>query len=112
LFFGGLARLDYMEGNKRSFVVYMSNELKTHRTKLDKADELYENHIGKMLNPPNEKTLQLLPPLVRHEFSLRDGVKTDIVFSGLGWVAIHGKGGRIAAWAPKGVAVTLREALV
>ncbi len=112
LFFGGLARLDYMEGNKRSFVVYMSNELKTHRTKLDKADELYENHIGKMLNPPNEKTLQMLPPLVRHEFSLRDGVKTDIVFSGLGWVAIHGKGGRIAAWAPKGVAVTLREALV
>ena len=65
-----------------------------------------------MLNPPNEKTLEILPPLVRHEFSLRDGVKTDIVFSGLGWVAIHGKGGRIAAWAPKGVAVTLREALV
>ncbi len=44
-----------------------------------------------MLNPPNEKTLEQLPPLVRHEFSLRDGVKTDIVFSGLGWVAIHGK---------------------
>jgi hypothetical protein len=39
-------------------------------------------------------------------------MKTDIVFSGLGWVAVHGKGGRVAAYAPKGVAVSLREALV
>lgn len=112
LFFGGLARLDYMEGNKRSFVIYMSNELKVHRTKLEKADDLYANHNGELLSPPNEKTREMLPPLVRHEFSLRDNMKTDIVFSGLGWVAVHGKGGRVAAYAPKGVAVSLREALV
>ena len=101
-----------MEGNKRSFVIYMSNDLKVHRTKLDKADDLYANHNGELLSPPNEKTLEMLPPLVRHEFSLRDNMKTDIVFSGLGWVAVHGKGGRVAAYAPKGVAVSLREALV
>ncbi|WP_100013353.1 ribosome biogenesis GTPase YqeH, partial [Lentibacillus sediminis] len=60
LFFGGLARLDFIKGERQSFVCYFSNQLTIHRTKLDKADMLYENHLGELLSPPNAETLETL----------------------------------------------------
>ena len=51
LFFGGLSRFDYASGGRSSFVCYMPNELKIHRTKLENADQLYEKHAGEMLAP-------------------------------------------------------------
>lgn len=33
LFFGGLARIDYISGGKRPLVCYFSNDLNIHRTK-------------------------------------------------------------------------------
>src|SRR5690606_33112184 len=41
LFFGGFARFDFIKGDRQSFTCYMSNALPIHRTKLDRADELY-----------------------------------------------------------------------
>lgn len=110
LFFGGLARLDYLAGGRNALVCYVSNELNIHRTKLEKADELYENHLGEMLQPPGKEALENFPPLVRHEFKLTED-KTDIVFSGLGWVTVEEKG-RVAAYVPKGVTVSVRTALI
>ncbi|MCU9613951.1 ribosome biogenesis GTPase YqeH [Caldibacillus lycopersici] len=111
LFFGGLARFDYIKGGRRSFVCYLSNELSIHRTKLEKADDLYENHKGELLQPPRVDELEDFPALVRHEFSIKDG-KTDIVFSGLGWVTISEPGAVIAAYVPKGVRVYVRPSLI
>ncbi len=102
LFFGGLARLDFAKGDSQSFVVHMSNELHIHRTKTEKADELYANHLGELLSPPKLKDVDKFPSLVKHEFKLTND-KTDIVFSGLGWVTVHGKGTIIRAYVPKGV---------
>ena len=39
--------------------------------------------------PPGPKELADFPKLVRHEFTVKD--KTDIVFSGLGWIRVQGK---------------------
>ncbi|MER2256195.1 MAG: ribosome biogenesis GTPase YqeH, partial [Priestia megaterium] len=39
LYFGGLARLDYVQGGRKSLTCYVSNDLHIHRTKLEKADE-------------------------------------------------------------------------
>ncbi|MDQ0216720.1 ribosome biogenesis GTPase YqeH [Oikeobacillus pervagus] len=111
LFFGGLARFDYITGGKRSFTCYVSNELNIHRTKLENADDLYEKHIGEMLAPPRREQLAEFPSLVRHEFSIKEG-KTDIVFSGLGWVTINEPGAILAAFAPKGVSVFIRKSLI
>lgn len=86
LFFGGLARLDFIKGDKQPFVCYFSNELPIHRTKLENADELYANHLGELLAPPNEKTLVTLPELIGSAYRIT-GNKTDIVFPGLGWVS-------------------------
>lgn len=52
LYFGGLARLDYVQGGRKSLTCYVSNDLHIHRTKLEKADELYEKQAGELLQPP------------------------------------------------------------
>jgi 30S ribosome assembly GTPase len=111
LFFGGLSRLDYISGGRRSFTCHFSANLKIHRTKLEKADELYANHLGDLLQPPSGDELKEFPELVRHEFMIKEG-KTDIVFSGLGWVTVNDPGAKIAAYVPKGVNVTLRRSLI
>ncbi|MBP2078125.1 ribosome biogenesis GTPase YqeH [Oceanobacillus polygoni] len=111
LYFGGLARIDFIKGERQSFVCYFSNELPIHRTKLENADELYENHIGELLAPPNESTLEQLPKFTQSTFKL-SGEKTDIVFPGLGWVSIAGTDTTVAAHSPKGVSVTVRKSLL
>ncbi|MGM0900156.1 MAG: ribosome biogenesis GTPase YqeH [Bacillota bacterium] len=111
LFFGGLARFDYLSGGRRSFTCYLSNELNIHRTKLEKANELYKNHVGEMLTPPREEQLNEFPELVRYEFTIKEP-KTDIVFSGLGWMTVNEAGAKVAAHVPKGVQVMLRKSLI
>lgn len=111
LFFGGLARLDYMSGGRRSLTCYLSNELHIHRTKLEKADELYKNHAGELLTPPRQEQMDEFPVLVPHEFSLKEA-KMDIVFSGLGWVTVNEPGAKIVAHVPKGVNVMIRKSLI
>ncbi|QZT33419.1 ribosome biogenesis GTPase YqeH [Caldalkalibacillus thermarum TA2.A1] len=111
LFFGGLARLDFASGERQSFVCYMSNELPVHRTKLEKADELYSKHLGGMLSPPGNESLKEWGPLDQHTFSLKDEL-CDIVFSGLGWVAVKGTGARLTAYAPKGAGVYVRPSMI
>ncbi|MFD3447659.1 ribosome biogenesis GTPase YqeH [Microbacteriaceae bacterium 4G12] len=110
LFFGGLARLDYISGGRRSLVCYLSNHLHIHRTKLEKADELYENHVGQLLSPPFPEELDEFPELSRYEFMIREP-KTDIVFSGLGWVTVNEPGAKVAVYVPKGVSASLRKSL-
>jgi hypothetical protein len=111
LYFGGLARLDFLKGEKQSFVCYFSNELQIHRTKLEKADELYKNHAGKLLSPPGPESMELLPSFLESDFHIKNE-KTDIVFPGLGWVTIDQPDTVVTAHSPKGVAVTKRKALI
>lgn len=112
LFFGGLARLDYISGgDRRPHVCYFANELYIHRTKLEKADELYKARKGELLIPPTKENRDQLPKLVKHEFKI-NSEKTDVVFSGLGWVTLEGKRAQIVAYAPKGVEVSVRKSLI
>ncbi|MDT8861442.1 ribosome biogenesis GTPase YqeH [Alkalihalobacillus sp. MEB130] len=111
LFFGGLGRFDFVSGERTSFTCYFSNELHIHRTKREKADELYENHLGELLTPPNKDGKDSLPPLVKHTFHIKEK-KVDIVFSGLGWVTVNGTNIQVEGYAPKGVNVTIRESII
>lgn len=111
LFFGGLARFDYISGGRRSFVCHFSNMIEIHRTKLEKADQLYEKHVGEMLTPPRREQLDEFPPLVRHEFMIKEG-KMDIVFSGLGWITVNEPGAKVAVHVPKGVHAMIRRSLI
>ncbi len=111
LFFGGLARFDYLSGGRRSFTCYVSNELGIHRTKLEKANQLYQDHAGELLTPSLDRVDGEIPELVPHHFSLKEG-KMDIVFSGLGWITINEPGAKIVAHVPKGVSVMIRKSLI
>lgn len=111
LFFGGLARLDIIKGNKQSIICYFSNELSIHRTKTDKADELYANHLGDLLSPPSKKSMKSLPKMTSSTFKMADG-KTDIVFPGLGWVSVSGEDITIRAHSLKDVSISIRKSLL
>ncbi|MDN6640524.1 MAG: ribosome biogenesis GTPase YqeH [Tetragenococcus sp.] len=109
LFLGGLARFDFIQGEKSSFTVYVANDLMIHRTKLEKADSFYDNHVGELLQPPREDEKDAFPELARFEFSIKE--KTDIVFAGLGWITVKDPA-VVSGWAPKGVDVITRKALI
>ncbi|KQL58043.1 MULTISPECIES: ribosome biogenesis GTPase YqeH [Bacillaceae] len=111
LFIGGLARLDFIKGEPTSFIVYVSNRLTIHRTKLEKADQLYQNHIGELLQPPTSEDEQAVFDFKSQTFKLKDG-SVDIVFSGLGWITIKGAGVTVNAHAPKEVAISHRTSIL
>jgi hypothetical protein len=113
LFFGGLARFDFVEGERQSFTIYLSNGITVHRTKLARADELYAEHRGKMLSPPDASNLDALPPWTRHRLRIAPGTRTDVVVSGLGWIRVNGdRGALVDMFAPKGIKVLLRDAMI
>lgn len=87
LFVGGLARIDYLTGEKTSFVCYFGEFLKIHRTKLSNADELYKNQVGTLLTPPFEEEPFILKP---HTFRMMGNTKHDIVIPGLGFITVKG----------------------
>jgi 30S ribosome assembly GTPase len=63
------------------------------------------------LQPPRQEQMDEFPELVAHEFMIKQG-KTDIVFSGLGWVTVNDPGAKVVAYAPKGVGVFIRASLI
>jgi 30S ribosome assembly GTPase len=111
LFIGGLARIDFIKGDRQPFVFYVSNHLNIHRTKLENADEIYRKHLGEMLSPPGKEMAESLGKLDTFTFKVPEG-NYDLVISGLGWVALHGSGANVAVHVPKGVAASLRPSLI
>ena len=86
LFFGGVARFDFIQGERSSFIAYVANDVVLHRTKLEKADAFIKNMLVVFTTASSDE-LADFPELVRFEFSIKR--KTDIVFAGLGWITVH-----------------------
>lgn len=110
LFFGGLARIDYVEGGKRPLVCYFSNNLNIHRTKTEKANELWRTQIGQLLSPPNAKEDFNFDDIkaVRLETGKE---KRDVMIAGLGFITI-GPGAKVIVRVPKSVDVVLRNSIM
>ncbi len=113
LFFGALARFDFIKGEHQSFTCYVSNAIQIHRTKLERADELYAEHKGVLLTPPRKEDLDRLPKWVKQTVSIPKGKKMDVLISGLGWIKVNSEAGaELAVHVPKGVKVAVRESLI
>ncbi len=110
LFIGGLTRMDFISGDRTSFVSHFANQLHIHRTKLEKADNLWQTQAGNVLNPIVTEDGQP-KDMQRHEFMIKDE-KTDLVVSGLGWLTLQGSGQKVAIHAPKGVKVSIRPSII
>lgn len=113
LFFGAMARFDFIQGERQSFTCFLSNQISIHRTKLERADSLYADHAGEILSPPNVENLPKLPEWTRHEIRIKQGSRSDVFISGLGWVKINSdQGATVAVHAPRGVKVLTRPSLI
>ena len=114
IFFGGMARFDFLEGHPQSFTLYSSNRLKFHRTKLDRADTLYQEHIGTLLQPPTKEDVEALQPWTRHQWKIEGDCPVDIFISGLGWIKINDSTSRpvVSVHVPKGIKVGIRPSLI
>ncbi|MBF0710723.1 MULTISPECIES: ribosome biogenesis GTPase YqeH [unclassified Gemella] len=112
IFFGGLARMDFVKGSRQSFTIYASNLVDLHRTKLENAVSLFEKHLGKMLAPPFEDNLSIFNNVVKKSFRITNR-KIDIVISGLGWITINSDAGcEIDIWLPKEIEVFTRDSII
>lgn len=108
LYFGGLARMDFVKGEHTTFTCYFPKLLKVHRTKLINADALYNKHQTLV---PEIKNIEVVDEMTTYDFKLPDK-KVDIVISGLGFISVHLQNANIKIHAPVGVGVFIREALI
>lgn len=118
IYIGGLARLEVVEGRAFFFTCFFSPLVKLHPGKIEKGEEFVQRHVGELLTPPYSKEgFSQLGNWTTKTFTAKgEGWKkasVDIVFSGLGWIAVTGPGSvRIRLWAPQGVGVFTREPLM
>lgn len=89
LFINGFCSINYLEGEKNSFVLYFSNLLKIHRTKYENSLSFYEDHKDDLLIMPDSFERENLGNLVTHTFDINE--KSDICISGLGFVTVENK---------------------
>ncbi|MCI1290358.1 MAG: ribosome biogenesis GTPase YqeH [Lactobacillus sp.] len=107
LFLGGLGRIDYVQGPKTSFVVYVSRDLYVHRTKTSHAAEFYEKQAGKLLIPPQNPAK--LPAWQGRDYAV--AAKSDLLFGGIGFVTVPA-GCHVRTYTPGGIGQGVRKALI
>ncbi|GMH92922.1 hypothetical protein TL16_g12489 [Triparma laevis f. inornata] len=105
LMIGGVGRIDLHEDCKSFLItVFVSNEVKVHPCKTEKAEELLEKHFGGMLSPPvceegnrGERLNELREGGWEDHVFRIDGkgwkeAAADVTLLGLGWFSITGSG--------------------
>ena len=118
LYIGALARLEVVEGRPFFFTTFFSPQVKIHPGKSENAAEFTEKHVGDLLTPPCEREhFERLGDWTAKSFTAKgEGWKracVDVVFSGLGWIAVTGAGDiKLKIVVPREVGVFTREPLM
>ena len=109
MFFGGMAYFDFIDGDKSAFTFYVNNDLYLHRTKSEKAAEVYAEHKGDLLSPPTAEEAADYPELVSVDVQLN--ANEDLVISSLGWVTVN-KPVKLRLYYPKGIHYSIRKSMI
>ncbi|XP_061542641.1 LOW QUALITY PROTEIN: nitric oxide-associated protein 1 [Phycodurus eques] len=96
LFVGGLARIDFLEGEKSCwFSVIASSQVPVHVSSVEKADAVYQKHGGReLLGVPvgGTERMKNFPALTPQDFQLEGRgpleAAADVKLSSAGWVAV------------------------
>ncbi|SFU94052.1 ribosome biogenesis GTPase YqeH [Alicyclobacillus macrosporangiidus] len=126
LWIAGFARFDFVAGERQPIVVWVSNDLVVHRTKLERADTIGEERYEEVLQvpcPDCRARLGELRPLVVGAGRHRGGGRTrmdvpvprqgcDVVLAGLGWITLFGRDLAGRLFVPEGIQVTVRERMI
>ncbi|KAF4676490.1 nitric oxide associated protein 1 [Perkinsus chesapeaki] len=120
---GGLARIDHkgastqgMHAQPVFLSCFLSNKVTLHVIDTKKADDFLARKKGTFMYPPHSPDAQI-PPLVKHNVEVYapnpHTAMDDISIAGLGWVTVYGYGHEeLAVWAPEGVKVFRRPAML
>lgn len=108
LFLSGLARVDFVSGEKNSFTIYAASHLTLHRTKTENAEEFYEKHYAGLLAPPELDEPVLINDGKVYTFSVTED--SDIEISGYAFISVR-PGAEISVHVPKGVDVNIRQTI-
>lgn len=109
IFLAGLGRMDFIDGEPTSFVIYADQKMYLHRTKTENADEFYQKHVGGLLNPPNTEQIADIPPLKGQIFRPKD--KSDLIFGGIGFITVK-KDITVKTYTPDGIGLGIRKAII
>lgn len=125
LFLGGIARLDFRAGARQPVVLYVSNQLPVHRTKLERAEAIWETHQEDLLQVPCETCRRSFGTLQGHGIQTarpRQAVPKDtivisprgrdIIIPGLGWITLSGASFEGTIWLPSWIEAAYRRRLV
>lgn len=105
---GGMVRLDVFAKGNATVVAYFSDQLKIHRGKQNKADALWEKHIGELLSPTLDEDLHQMKSFDYHKHE----DKLDVVIHGLGWFCISGAFQEVRVYVNCNGNVTFRKAMI
>lgn len=111
IFVGGFGWLDYLDGPKASFTFYFNEQVRLHRKKTNHDNqEFFVKHFGEILIPPKERSVD--PCKIDIATKIENfSYKTDLVFSGLGWISIT-KGKKICLNFNKELTINRRDSLI
>lgn len=91
LFIDDFVQLNFIKGNKTSFILYIENNLNIHRTKLEYAQAKYASLKKNVLKLPTILEQKLLGKKKKYLVKNNLDQKQDVVFAGLGFVTLHGE---------------------
>lgn len=111
LFIQGFVRIDFIEGERTSFVTHLANNIIVHRTKLDKADEFYGKHKDDILLFPTKQEREKMGKFVTKKVKFEKNKKIDIAISGLGFITVLGTGYMEITYF-NNIKVIIREAMI
>lgn len=111
LFIAGFARIDFVQGERSSFISNFANNVLIHRTKLENADDFYSSHKDDLLIYPNNQERERLGELICLEENVEEYEKIDICFNGLGYMTFNGVG-VLKIYYFKNVGVEIRKAMI
>ena len=115
---GGLGVVEILEGKPFFLTFFVSNDVKLHPTRGDRADEFLQKHTGTLITPPfSEERRSALTPFKQDVFTVEgegwQRASVDVVIAGLGWVSITGAGAcRLRVRTPEGTKVDIRPAFM
>jgi ribosome biogenesis GTPase YqeH len=110
LFIGGFGYLQFLSGEKTSFVINIPQALPVHRTKNEAAAEFFAKHGDDILKVPNEAERARLGDLREYRFNFGPQ-KQDLALSGVGFVTLVGSG-EISLYCYEKIKISIREAII
>lgn len=97
---------------KPIFSLYAAKDVTFHETNEDKLKELLKTDRGDLLTPPCENCIDEYRKLerIKHRVTVKTG--EELVFKGLGWIAVKRGPLEIEITAPKEAGIVIRDAFI